>query len=310
MPAPVHDLYAVKIADALLGGIQAQNLAPNPSVSNEHSSGHLDPQFVALRGQSPTMGFSTFSIKDAIDLVGLLGYDIAANVAGFTQYAQAHADGGTRSAGATHKSYQSLKGMLVPRTLSVDHQGDAVLTVEGVVTWDGAAALPVIVSDAVALPAGLPGDVDRFTLGPALLGGITFTAKRSLSIDFGLGLVPEGADSDIWPTFASIRRRAPSLTLGGIDPDWFSEASGIGLEGLLANNASTSVFLRKRKLGGTFVDDATPEHIQFQMQGLVEITDGQSAQTNEPSTTSLILTAYEDDVGNPPLAVNTATAIP
>ena len=303
MTAPVHDLYAVTIGDDLLGGITAQQIPPNPVVVQDQSSGNVDIEFVALRAQSPMFGFTTLSVGKALAICGIDGYNIASET-GLVQYAQAHDDGGTRKGATSHNSYAAAQGLLVPRTLTVENQGDAQITYEGMITWDGTANLPVVKTENVTLPTNASqADDERFTLGPTTLGGVTFEAKQSMTIDFGLGVVAQSADSDIWPTFSSIRRRNIVITWNGIDPNWWDEDSAVGLEGLLAPQPQTEFYLRARKLGGTFVDDSTGEHVKFVTQGLIQVTEGLGGTTNEPQVTSMQLTAYRDAAGNAPLVI-------
>ena len=93
-------------------------------------------------------------------------------------------------------------------------------------------------------------DDDRWALGKITIGGTVYPSVRGLDIDFGVAVVAEGADSIIYPTFVSIRTVTPTITLRGVDLAWATEAN-IPHRGEKFDTANSSIFLRKRKAGGT-----------------------------------------------------------
>lgn len=300
-----HGLYAVGFGNDILTGITRQNITTGSEVRGEQSSGDIHRHFLGLYAQRIAPGFTTRAIASALDLCGVLGTDIADLTGGFSLYAQKHADGSTRTSGNAHRKYNFVRGIVVPRRLSVEHRGDATLTYETIVTWDGNND-PLLFTDDVPLPSA-GDDIERFTLGSWQIGGVALTGIRSLEIDFGIDAVSEGADSDIWDTLCSIRAVNSSLTLRGIDIEWL-KAANIPLIGKAATHANTAGYLRKRAQGSTFVANGTAQHIKFTACGLAYIDSPIDASENDGAQTTLMMPLRYDGT-NDPLTINTASAI-
>lgn len=300
-----HGIYGVGVGATLLGGITRQSLSTNSDVQSEATSGEIYARFVALYAQRVAPGFTTRSIATALGACGPLGASLAGLSGGFCLYAQKHADGGTRAGTLSHRKFSMVCGILVPRQLTVDHRGDATLSYEAVVTYDGVND-PVVITDLVSLPSGLT-DAERFTLGPVTLESVTLSQKTQLTIDFGLDAVGESADSEIWDTLASIRAQHSTIKLEGIDVEW-CKAANIPLTGKSATHANTKIYLKKRALGGTFVADGTAQHLKFTAAGLVTpdtLFDGGLTDTGK---TNLTMTCYYDG-SNAPIVIDTASTI-
>ena len=164
-----------------------------------------------------------------------------------------------------------------------------------------------MLTESQALPAGLT-DAERFTLGPVTIESILLAQVRRFELDFGIEVKTEGSDSDIWDTYCSIESIQPTLTLRGIDLNWWKDSGGVPLTGKAATHANTKIYLRKRAAGATFVADETAQHIKFTADGLAHIDDGFSADANNKAEASLVLPMRYDGTNNP-LVVNTASAI-
>lgn len=300
-----HDLYAADANGTYIGGITQQNLTANSTIAALMGSGEYQPKFLALIGQTPTGSFTTLAVKAALDLLGQLGWAITGD--GFNFYGYKHAEGGTRAGAGSHKKYAMAEGLLVPRTLTCDHQGDATIQVDVAITWDGSANNPIVVTQNVSVPGGVT-DLIRFTLGPVTIGGVALTQIRSVTIDFGLSAPPEGADSDLWATYVSIVRAQPMIRLRGIDVDWFKATGAIPLTGKPAAHADTTIYLRKRALGATFVANGTAEHIKITAAGLAHIDPLFDAGGGTPAETGLTLETRHDGTNNP-LVIDTAAVI-
>jgi len=311
MTVQVHDLYAVTFANAgaavRLGGIVSQSITPGDAVAGEQTDGEVYPQLSTVNASGPGATFATLSLSQALGLCGLGGRAITqAPAEEITLYDRLHLDGGSRAGGSTNRSFEFLNGILIPRTLSVDHQGNGSISYELTSTSVDGSTSPLTISEAVALPA-LPDVDDRYTLGPLTIGGVAIDSVKSFSLDFGLQVVPEGGDSTIFPTFVSIRAGVPTLTWSGIDATWFSAAK-VPLLGLAGTNANTIQYLRKRSPGGTFVADVTAEHISIAANGIATVST-LSGQTNSPKTVSIQLRTNQDP-SNSPVLISTEVAIP
>jgi len=301
----LHSHYGIVVDSAKIGAITKQNIAIENEVNGEPTSGEIYRRWLSLYKQRVAPGFSTLAIAAALDAVGVVGASIDDMAAGLTFYAQKHAQGSSRSAGAVHRKFTMTGGILVPRTLTVEHGGDATLDYEAVVTFDGVND-PVVWTDAVTLPTGFT-DGERFTLGPTTLGGELLEEKTRMVLDFGITAEGEGADSDIWATLASIRTVLPSMTLDGLDIEWL-KSTCIPLTGKQATHANSTVYLRKRKLADQFEDDATAEHIALTVDGMIVPDEAFSASDTTPGTVSLTVPLRYDGT-NAPMTIDTSAAI-
>jgi len=301
----LHTLYGVKIHETMLGGITAQNLPLGNQVQGEASSGEVYTRFQSLMGAKPQATFSTLNIAAALDLCGVTGYDVDSGD-GVVLYAQKTADGATRTAGANHRSYTIADGLLVPQTLSVNHAGNATLSYLLLATSADGTTHPVAIAETVTL--GAVTDGERFTLGPITIGAVTVAEPRSLSVQFGINARTEGAGSELYDTHAWIASIQPSLTITGVDVELL-KAANIPLTGQAATHANTTIYLRKRAAGSTFVADATEEHIKLTADGLAVVEDAMAASGDDPAETGLVLSC-EYDGTNAPITVDTSSALP
>lgn len=300
-----HTLYGIEVDSTLIGGIISQRVATGTEVQSEPTSGEVYPRFQAITAQKPTISFTTKAIAAVLNAIGLTGSNIGDLTAGLSAYAYKHAVGGTRAGAGNHRKYNAKHGLIVPQTLSVSHQEDATLPYEAAVTYDGQND-PIVITDNANLPAGLT-DVERFTLGPIQIENITLPECTSLELDFGITVETKGAGSEIWDTFSSIGEIKPVLTLRGIDVEWF-KSTNIPLAGKASSHANTTIYLRKRAQGQSFIGDGTAEHIKLTMAGLAHIDPPFDASGSEPAETSLIMPLRYDGT-NDPVVINTASAI-
>lgn len=319
----LHDLHGVLLDTTKVAGVNARNITGGGEVRAEPADGNLNPTFISTTGQKPAASFTTMAIATALAKLNAAdGTYWTITGAGCVMYARTHVAGGTRAGASLHRSYTFNLGIVIPRTLTVDHQGDATLDCDVIITYDGNNDPVVISADTISLPSGF-NDIERFALptsGGIVIGNddgsptpATLSSVRSMSIDFGVTATTEGADSDVWDTQSSIQSIAPVITLNGIDIAWL-QASGITdkvpFAGLSIEHASTAIYLRKRATGGTFVADATAEHIKFTAGGLAHIDNVVSGSSNLPNECSLTLTCFRDTNDNNPLVIDTAIALP
>jgi hypothetical protein len=290
----------------LIGGVEQMSIQLGSQQRADPTSGDPYPSHVALVAQKPMARFSTKHLKTALDATGLFGIKIAsATNPGLELFAQKYTEGSTPASGANHRKYTIREGILLPRSLSCSHQGDATLQYEALATWDGTNN-PVVIADSSSLPTGLT-DAQRFTLEDVVIGGIAIPQVTQLDLDFGLTAQTEGSNSDIWDTHCTVRQTRPSITLRGIDIEWFKSAV-VPILGLAATHANTSIKLRKREVGGSFVADGTAEHIVITACGMAAIDTAFDARTNENAETSTLLPCRYDGT-NYPIVINTASAI-
>jgi hypothetical protein len=314
----IHGLYAVSFQNdgdgsaTVLDSVARVQLSQSNAFNREQTSGSVYDRFITILAQTHSASLETKRLATWLAEIGLTGLPIvdgALGEYGLRLYAQKFDESaGGRASGSNHRSYTIANGLLVPSRLSVSHQGDAMLTCNLFVKYDGTND-PVVVATSVSLPA-LDGDDERFTLGGVTLGSKTFDGKQSLEIDFGVTVREEGADSDIWPTALSIVSIQPTLTLTGVKPEWLTaDTTTLPIEGLACTHANSTIYLRKRAQGGTgFVADGTAEHIKFTVDGLAAIETIFDASPGSPAETSLTL-PLEWDGTNAPLTIDTASTI-
>lgn len=297
-----YNKYAVQINGVLLGGITEQDLLTGNEWTRDVASGELFPTQLALTAQKPKASFTTLAVRQALALLNATALHLPC-AGPFRMYARKHEEGGGRADGAAHRSFTMNKVLIAPTTLSAEHQQNATLALEVTVGYDGTNA-PVIPADNQALPAGTL-DPERYTLGPIIVGGVTLTKKASVSLDFGLSVVADAADSDLWPTELSLEQGQPMLTVRGFNPTWFATSGAIPLTGAAAGHANTKIYLRKRS-GSGFVPDGTAEHVLLTVAGVIAPEDIYRA--GERGETTLTLPLVHDGT-NPPVVINTGVAI-
>jgi hypothetical protein len=300
-----HGGFQVELDTTMLSGITAYNLGTGTVSANETNSGNVYPEYPFLRGQKPVGSITTVQIARALDNCGLTGTSIAGLAAGLKFYLNKHADGSTRTAGAAHNKYTMTKGLIVPTSLTCDHQGDATLSFDVVIAYDGSND-PIVLAINQSLPAGQLDD-QRFTLGPVTLESVLLTQVQQFTITFGVEAVSEGADSDLWDQYSHIRTIKPSLSLTGSDPNWLAAAK-VPLTGLKVTHANTKIYLRKWAIGSTFVANGTAQHIKFTAEGLATIDSALDVSGDDSSSTTLTMPLHYDGT-NAPLVINTASAI-
>ncbi len=304
----VHSRYLVQVdwesepVPVSIGAITQQQLRSEAEIRSEAQSGEIYRRFMSLVGRTATARFGTHHLAIALVECSTSGHVIANNGVNF--FAQKYTEGSSPTAGANHRKYNIQEGVMVPRTITCDHRGDAELTYECFATYDGTNA-PIKETDTESLPAAIA-DAERFTLGSVTIGAISIDHVRRIEVDFGIMVLLVGADSDQYDTFCAVRGIAPSITLRGIDIEWL-KAANIPWAGKTATHANTTIYLRKRDLDD-FVADETAEHIKLTGDGLCVVETIMDESGQEPAECSLVLPLRYDGT-NAPLVVDPASAI-
>lgn len=290
----------------ILGATVELSAALQSQIERTPMTGEIYPRHIAIASIKPGAMLKTHALQDWLDQIGLTGKAIASSSQdGLEIYFQKFAANGGPASGSVHRSLTISSGLIVPRRLTVSHQGDAELTFDVLIIYDGTND-PIVVADNVALPSSPP-DNERFTIGPVDIGGVTINHIRSVEIDFGINARTLGADSDIYDTRAEIRTINPTITMRGIDVTLLKSA-GIPIGGLAATHANTAIYFRKRTQTG-FVADATQEHIEVTAYGLAVIDDAAGQSGDENAETSFRLECAFDGT-NTPIVIDTTAALP
>jgi hypothetical protein len=303
----LHGIYAVKIGNTLVGGIKRHTLRTASEVRQEATSGEVYSRFQSLYAQKPMFEFSTLNIVTALGACALTGTAVTSALP-ILCWGQKHQEGGARVATSAHRKFTINEGLVIPRRLTVEHQGDAVLDYEILATYDGTNE-PITVAESQSLPT--PTDSERFTLGPIQLtdddsGEYDFEGIKRLEFDFGIQAETVGADSQIWDTMAHILEIQPTLTLHGVDSEWW-KSTMVPLTGRSIRHTGTAIYLRKRKAGSTFVADNLAQHVKMTIAGLATIEELGGQGNNHKEISLKIPLKYDGSLA--PVTFNTAIEI-
>ena len=199
-------------------------------------------------------------------------------------------------------------GFICPKTLRLDHRGDARIDFDFYPLSADGSASPITISDTAALPTVSAAHA-RWTLGKIVVGNKTLADYSGLEIDFGNTVETRASSSFVYDHYIEVKTHAPKITITGIDPSWFS-SSNVPIGGIAAAYATDAIYLRKRGQSGTnFVADATTEHIKFTPVGLANVGQANRAEMQRASETTLVITCAVDSSGNAGLSVSTGSAI-
>ena len=288
----------------IVGGITAQTIRTGTETIRESQDGDIHPSSVHITSVKPGATWTTTDIETVLDAVALSGICITSDVShdGIDAYGREWSCGGP-AAGSVHRKYTLSNGVLAPRTISVDHRGNASLNLEMLaISVDGSTS-PLAIADNAALLASPAAAAKRWTIGPIDIAGTVLEWKRSFEIDFGNDIQTEGGDSDIYDKFGGVDSSLSVISLRGLDPKWAS-ATNIPLTGKNAAHADTSIYLRQKG-----VADATPGHIRITIAGIAYPTTLHDANGNGYASNAVQLEPVHDGT-NVPVLVTTNTTIP
>lgn len=292
-------------AAAGIYGITQMRMAANTEVRKERTSGLVYPDMAAVDQVKPVLSFTTFDLENAIEQLTLLGKCIIPDTGkpGLVAYGQKMSCAGIVSSGV-HRSMTIANGLVVPRTMTIDHAGNAQLSYDAYPAWDGTND-PVILATTASLPTYTPSTwptaaVGRWTMRGMTIGSVAVTGKRSISIDFGATVTHEGADGDRYPTVTTLAGIAPVITVRGVNPAVW--ATICDLDGTTAAHASATIELLKRGVAiGTAV------HIKLTFAGLVTFDTLFDAGVDGPGETVMRIDCVGDGTNAPIVATTNQT---
>ncbi len=287
-------------------GIQDQGLDPGLQELLEGGSGSNYNSFGAIAKGAPSADITSTDIKAVLDLTGATGMPIDEdhlvtmyNMRRLNGAAQADDDSGL------HQSALFSQGIMIPRTLSADHQGTAKITLS-ILAIKAGEVDPIVYTHNANLPAGVkPGVSDLYTMGPIKLNTTLLDGSKTVSIDFGITAEPDSSDGDIYPSFVSIGKVQPTITATTQHIDL---AGTLTMAGKYYVASHVICYLRKRAEGGTYVADITAQHIKITL-GKCLVLPGKIS--GNPKQMSVKIVPWHTGGVTPvyPLAINTASAI-
>jgi len=309
----LHTLYAVNLNTATLNGSpalfdQIQNFRISTGLQQilQNGDGAVDPSFVGIMSQKPMLRFSTTALATGLAACGLSGavIDADGSYPGLEAWFQKMAAGSDRASGANHLKMTGAKGILVPRSLRASQDGTATLEFEAIFVYDGTLD-PVVIAASQAL-SGSPAVGEMFTVGPVKINGSFLEGIQDITFDFGIKLITESGDGQVWPTFVGIMSREPSLRIRTTD---LTALSTYGITGAAIAASDVVAFLRKIAEGtsGRVADDGG-EHISLTAaQGIITV-ENESASQDGVGSADLVITPSKAS-GTDIIAISTAANI-
>jgi len=306
--APISIETSVGVS-AVIGGLTRVSVTQGNRILSQIENGELYTTYGAVAGVTPRASFTSRDIVTVLGTTGFGGIGITSDGddPGIVFYLRKRGAVGTAS-GSVHRSYTFGNGVLVPRNLSVGHQGNASVSCELLATSaDGSTSAAAISDSESTFPTVVTATRDdQWTLYSCTINGATVTGFTGIDITFGATARTVGAQSDVLDTVAVVPSTRPSVRIRGLNPQWVNTTSSVcDILGEQCLHANTSIVLRKRG-----VTTATAEHIQFTLNGVVytdQIADG-SAESD--ISCALMLTLNSADGTTSPILGNLGYAIP
>lgn len=299
-----HALYAVNIdasSDVLIDQVESFNLNPNAAEVLGAVGYAVDPTWVSVNGQAPTVAFGTTMLATVLASCGIAGMKITPDAAGAEFYFQKMDELGTRLTGANHIKVTMAKGLLIPTTLAANQGGNAMLSLEAHAVYDESVD-PLVIATGQTLPAA--GSVSElFTVGPVSINGVALNDVVGVNIAFGINLLVDPTDGLVWPRWLNIASRQPVITIDCRD---VAQLGTLGLLGAAQGVTDSVIYLRKRDEGAALVADDVAEHISFTIdEGRIEVVGIGGAV---PLGCQVRIRPTYDD-SNPIMVISTATVI-
>jgi hypothetical protein len=297
VPAPV--VITDGASPVSIGSISQVSLQLNNNIIREVAGGQVYQSLPRIARVAPVASFTTWSLAEAFDNLNVFRKCLSA--ASYLEMYTATRECGGNKAGSTHTKYTITNGIIVPRTLRVDHTGHCSMSYEVYAHSADGAAAPFTQSLTSALPASFGDNNSRWTINACVIDANSILDKQSISIDFGVNLIQRGGDSNVYDTFTGMRSAQPRVTITTINPDEFAT---VGLSGLTAAHADSHIYFKKRG-----VADGTEEHIGITWAGLATMeTVFDAATDGDGATTSIVCDPYYDGT-NAPFLVDTTQAL-
>lgn len=304
MPYKAH---ALKLGNNWIGGIVSAAFTNATQMQTEPTAGSIYPVQTSIQEIKTGFRFTSHNVSAALGVLGFLGIPLSAQVPAELFEIQ-YGDDGFIVAGSNHRKIAFTTGRAIWRTISVANRQDAQIEIEVFGLSPDGSTNPAVFTEGVAAPAAV--DDARHTIASATLAGIAMGCVTDLRIESGLTITPEGCKSDIFDTRMGVQSVVPKIQVTTLATQLVGSAAGkINLPGVAATHANTSIKLRKRvNKTGTFVADATAEHVAITADGMVVPVQPFQANNNADGSTQFELTATFDGT-NAPFLINAASAL-
>ena len=313
MAFEIYTLSAINIAtaedvDLLIDQITGRNLDLGIQKLILAADGQVDPTYGAVGSQAPRTEWTTTALATILAACGIDGLKISSGVgdAGLEMWFQKYDEGGVLAPGANHEKMTINKGLLIPQRITLPHSDantpgsmDMLL----VITSDG--TNDPIVFEASASLEGSPGVGEIFVAGPVNFNGVQYDGVQEIIIDFGIDLHVVGGDGLVYPTYAAIKSRRPTISVRTVDA---SKVRVTTLSGTAQDTNDSVIYARKVARGGTRVVDGTAEHISFTLDDGFWTCNNVGGDTGEIQTPNFEFSPISDGAAAI-IVINTAAAI-
>lgn len=301
-----------------IGGIQSYNVRDNVQVDRENTGGDIFPSITTIQSHEESYEMTSLNVDDVLDTVGTTGVCLKSNNSktGFEFFLTAldQCQPGISSSNnniqiQSRSSSDDVEnyGLIWPGNLSIPHSGNATMSFNCTPKANGGNAA-IMVNPGVVLPA-IPDTNRRFGMGPVIVAGTQFIGKQSVDINFGVSILTESTDGNVFPDWVAIEKVLAVITIRGISPQWAS-ANGIPRGGKKFAHANTTVYCRQKdtnQLSG-FAAEGENKHIKITASGKAFMTDIATGNASSP-TQSAFMMYVEKDGANAPLIANTLQPI-
>lgn len=246
-----------------------RTINPKPNVIYNSGSGSVSPSFAAVAGVDPEVSWDMTDIAiafGAISPIVGLGVGSGLTYTSLEAYYEGKADLGARVGSSLSLKATSAKAFIVPRSLTVDQGGEAKLSCFMLLLSADGTTAPLAYTDAVSVPSAYA--TQKYTLGTVKLNGSTLDSIMGFTLDFGIEITASGQSGHTYPSFATVSKRTPKLTVRTSDVTAASTFPATGT----AFSAAAVVYLRKFTTSGITYSNASTEHISFTIpnsQGII-----------------------------------------
>jgi hypothetical protein len=296
-PAKILDATAV-----VLEQVEGQALEFGSERLVKSTAGEPRVSFGALMFQRPKFALSTSAIAVFLAKCGVNGLVLAS---GFEVYNQSvDLTTGLRKGATSHEKLAIATGLMVPRQLSVAHNGEAKLTFDVIGVNAAGTVSPVVRTASQSLPA-LTYTREVFTLGPVKLNGTAVDGVQEVTIDFGIKEEVKAGSGALYPQLVAISEIRPRVTVRVNDE---SALATLGLQGVAQGATDSLIYLRKLSADGQRVADGTAQHVSFSINKGLWLPSSKGGQHPGEIATSFDIEPVYDGTTET-LVVATATAI-
>jgi len=261
----------------LLSQNRSMSVQANVEVFKGFYSGGVTPQFVSVLQAEPRVQIQTGDLSTLLTKISLTaGYYMTGS--SIVLPFQERAVGGTFASTSNTLSMTRAFGHIA--SIEAQQGQAAVASLELIPLWDGS-TLPIVISTGVTLDAQAFNN--EYSLGPAKIGSAALPGLISVTVNPGFRVNLTKHQGNAYTREAFIQIVEPSIT-------WTIEGTGMQstLTNLFKAISSTAIqYLRKRTAGGTYVADATSEHIALTLTGGMTVTDTTEASGQENGTISI-----------------------